>query len=169
MQTVVGHGRAGEGTLKYYAEKLVIGMEWKLPLSVVGTLVSMMEGFYSPMLWGFLSLFILDLISGIWKSKKLGVAITSKRLRSSVNKLGGYMVLITSLLIASKYETSLVPFVTCTYYYFMFTEFKSIIENVQEMGVRVPYFLKSKVSDKIDDIDPLGNTHDKKKEEGKDE
>jgi phage-related holin len=54
-------------------------------------------------------------------------------------------------------ETQFVPVVTLAYYYFIFTEFKSIIENVEEMGLKVPGFLKSKVDEQI----PKDDTEEK--------
>ncbi|MOA38125.1 Holin family protein [compost metagenome] len=56
------------------------------------------------------------------------------------------MFLITALIIASKYETAFVPVVKGVYIYFMLTEFKSIIENVEEMGVKVPQVIKTLIS-----------------------
>lgn len=151
MQYVYEKG--GEGSLKHYIEQLLLGFEWKMVLSVMGAAVAMLEGFYGELMWGFLALFVLDSITGIMKSKKNGVPITSKRLRGAVTKLGAYMVLITALIITSKFESSFVPIVTVTYYYYMFTELKSIVENVGEMGVHVPEFLRKKVEDKVTELD----------------
>ncbi len=153
MEHIQQHHQGGEGTLKHYIAQLANGFEWKIIFSICGTLVSYIEGFYGSLLWGFLGLFALDLISGICKSKKNGIPISSKKLRESVTKLGAYMVLITALIIASKFETSFVPIVTVTYYYFIFTELKSILENVEEMGVPIPPILRSKVLDKLEEID----------------
>jgi phage-related holin len=74
------------------------------------------------------------------------------------------MVLITALIVASKFENSFVPVVTVVYYYFIFTELKSIIENVEEMGVKVPSFLKGKVDFKLEEYDN-DESKDKKEED----
>jgi phage-related holin len=145
--------KAGVGTMRHYLEQLASGFEYKIVLSIIGAVIAKIEGFYGELVWGFLALFCLDLISGIWKSKKKGVPISSRRLRDSVNKLGAYMVLITSLIIASKYEQSFLPVVTVTYYYFIFTELKSIIENVEEMGVKIPSYLRGEVNSRVEDQD----------------
>ena len=49
------------------------------------------------------------------------------------------------------YEDSFALVVTGAYYYFMFTELKSILENVEEMGVNVPKFLSGKINFKIEE------------------
>jgi toxin secretion/phage lysis holin len=147
-----------EGTMGHYVMKAFEGFEWKILASVFGTVVAYIEGFYTELIWSFLALFTLDLITGIMKSKRNGIPISSKRLRDSVSKLGAYIILITALIIASKMETQFVPVVTLAYYYFIFTEFKSIIENVEEMGLKVPGFLKSKVDEQI----PQDSTEEEK-------
>ncbi len=139
------YNQGGEGLIRYYTAQLANGFEWKVIASIVGTTISIIEGFYGSILWAFLALFCFDLITGIMKSVKNGVPITSRRLRDSVVKLGSYMILITALIITSKFEKSFSPVVTTVYYYFIFTELKSIMENVGEMGVKVPGFLKETV------------------------
>lgn len=139
--------------LKHYIQQLIEGFSWKILVSLSGALITAIDGFYGVMIWGFLSLFTLDLITGIMKSKYNGIAITSRRLRDSVVKLGAYMVLITALIIAGKFESSFIPIVTVAYYYFIFTELKSIIENAEEMGVKVPLFIINKVNEKTDEYD----------------
>lgn len=151
--------KAGVGTMRHYLEELATGFQYKITLSVIGAVIAKLEGFYGQLLWGFLALFCLDLFSGIMKSKKNGIPISSRRLRDSVTKLGAYMVLITALIIAGKYEPSFEPVVTVTYWYFMFTELKSIIENAEEMGAKVPTFVKEKVLSK------LGESENKKEED----
>jgi toxin secretion/phage lysis holin len=155
--------KAGEGTVRHYLDQLATGFEYKIVFSLLGAIISVMGEFYGELVWGFLSLFSLDFLTGIWKSKKNGIPISSRRLRDSVTKLGAYMVLITALIIASKFENSFVPVVTVTYYYFIFTELKSIIENVEELGVPIPEFLKGKVAFKIQEYDK-DESKDKKEE-----
>ncbi|AYP68607.1 toxin secretion/lysis holin [Exiguobacterium phage vB_EalM-132] len=148
MTTTMKHG-GGDGSVKHYVGQIAVSYEWKLGLSVIGTIIAYIEGFYGSLVWVFLGLFLIDLVTGIMKSKHNGVPITSKRLRSSVNKLGAYMLLITALIITSKAEPAFMPIVTGAYYYFIFIEFKSIIENVEEMGVTIPEFIKSFVNNKL--------------------
>lgn len=144
--------KGGEGTVRYYASHLLVGFEWKIIASTGASILAMMEGFYTDLLWGFLALFMLDFVTGIMKSYKNGVPISSRRLRNSVTKLASYMVLITSLIIASRFETSLVPIVTCLYYFFIFTELKSIIENARAMGVPIPDILNSTIDAKLSEV-----------------
>lgn len=141
--------RGGDGSVKHYVGQMAVAYEWKLGLSAIGTIIAYVEGFYGSLVWAFLALFLIDLVTGIMKSKHNGIPITSKRLRSSVNKLGAYMLLITALIITSKAEPAFMPIVTGAYYYFLFVEFKSIIENVEEMGVTIPQFVKSFVNNKL--------------------
>jgi toxin secretion/phage lysis holin len=148
------HREDGGFNMKYYMHQLAVGFEWKAPLSVLSALISVFEGFYSEMVWGFLGLFILDTISGIMKARKLQQPVTSRRLRDSVTKLGAYMLAITALLIASRYEPTFVPMVTLAYYYFMYTELKSIFENVEAMGLKLPDALKRKTDSHLEELDP---------------
>jgi phage-related holin len=145
MKDIDMYQRGGEGLVKYYTAQLINGFEWKAIASIIGTVITVIEGFYGSILWAFLALFVLDLITGIMKSHRKGVPITSRRLRDSVVKLGSYMILITALIITGKYEQSFVAVTTTAYYYFIFTELKSIMENVGEMGVNIPAFLKADV------------------------
>lgn len=154
--------RGGEGTVRHYLGQLAHGFEWKVIFSFFGTVIAYVEGFYSNLLWGFLGLFVLDLITGVMKSRYNNVPITSKRLRESVVKLGAYMVLLTALIITSKHEPSFGAIVTSCYYYFMFTELKSVMENAREMGVKIPDLLNSRVNSKLSEND------DKKSEDKSD-
>lgn len=136
--------------LKHYLSTIADDFSSKIIISLFVTILTYVTGFYGAIIWGFLGIFMLDLLTGIMKSIYKGVKICSKRLRDSVVKLGSYMVLITSLIIASKFETSFAPVVTLAYYYFMFTELKSIVENVQEMGVKIPNFINNSIDDKLE-------------------
>lgn len=140
-------------SMRHYISQAMEGFGWKAVASVGGAVISALGHFYTPLVWGFLAMFLLDLASGILKSYKKGIPITSKRLRDSVSKLAGYMILITALIIASKYREAFVPVVSWSYYFFMFTEFKSIIENVQEMGVKVPKAAKKLVDSEVEEED----------------
>ncbi|QMV48632.1 holin [Bacillus phage vB_BsuM-Goe10] len=139
--------------MRYYFGQLFSDFHTKMILSSIGAIISVIENFYGEMVWGFLMLFVLDFITGIMKSKYKGVPISSKRLRSSVSKLGAYMILLTAVIVTSKYEASFVPIIALIYYWYMFTELKSIFENVGEMGIKLPNFLKVKVDQKLDEID----------------
>jgi toxin secretion/phage lysis holin len=141
---------SGEGSLKHYFIQIISGFEWKILSSIISTIITLIAGFYSPLIWGFLGLFSIDFITGIIKSLVKGVPISSKRLRNSVTKLLSYMLLITSLIIASHYEESFLPVVTCSYYYFMYTELRSIIENSKEIGVKIPAVLDEEINRRTD-------------------
>jgi phage-related holin len=165
--------RDGEGTVKHYLQQLTVGFEHKVTLSVFGVIISGITGFYGDLLWGFLALFVLDLISGILKAKKKGEKISSRRLRDSVTKLGAYMVLITALIITGRYQPEFQPVITGAYCYFMFTELKSIFENVEEMGLRLPSAVSFIIKSKIIQSDPgkaveAMDKEDKEKKEDKD-
>lgn len=163
MSYVEYREQGGEVTMRHYMVQWASGFEWKILLSMIGTVISVIQGFYGEIMWGFIALFLIDLTTGLLKSKYKGVPITSRKLRASVTKLGAYMLLITALIVTSRYEQSFLPIVTVTYYYFMFTELKSIFENVEEMGVKLPRSLFSKVNTFLDeDITEI-------KKEGKDD
>lgn len=148
MQYTILQEGGGEGTVKYYTAQLADGFQWKSILSMLCTFIYMMGDFYGKMLWWFLALVVLDSITGILKSKHKGIPISSRRLRQAVNKLCAYMVLLTSLIVTSKVEPAFTPVVTASYYYFCFTEMKSILENVEEMGVHLPEFISVLIKSK---------------------
>lgn len=163
--------RDGEGTVRHYLEQLIMGFEHKIVFSAVGTIISTLTGFYGDLVWGFIALFVLDLISGILKSRKNNIPISSRRLRDSVTKLAAYMVLITALIIAGHYEPEFQPVITGAYYYFMFTELKSIFENVEEMGLHLPSAMSFIIRAKIIQSDPgkvIEREDKEEKEEDKD-
>lgn len=157
--------------MKHYAAQLLEGYQWKVIVSVVGTAIGTIQGFYTDLIWLFLAMFIFDLLTGLGKSWKNGVPITSKRLRDSVLKLGSYMILVTAVIIASRYDDRFASVVSVVYWYFILTEFKSILENVEEMGVKVPGPLKSLINFRLkvyqkDDTKPTGR---RKKKDTKEE
>lgn len=139
--------------MRYYFGQLLTDFHTKMILSSIGAIISVIENFYGEMLWGFLTLFVLDFATGIMKSRANNIPISSKRLRSSVSKLGAYMILLTAVIVTSKYEASFAPIIALIYYWYMFTELKSILENVGEMGIPLPNFLKAKVDKKLEEID----------------
>lgn len=139
----------GDRTMKYYISQWADGFQWKLVASLIGTIITGLEGFYGHLLWGFLALFFIDLFTGLLKSWINKIPISSKRLRESVVKLLGYMSLLTAITILGYYNKDAVPLITYIYYFFMFTEFKSILENVREMGVKVPESVTSYINEKI--------------------
>ncbi|MNI29036.1 Holin family protein [compost metagenome] len=148
--------------MRHHLAHLVDGYAWKIPLSILGAVITAIEGFYGTLIWLFWFAFCMDLLTGILKSHKNHVPITSKRLRDSVYKLAGYMILITTLIVLSRYQAEVVPLVTWTYYFFIFTEIKSIFENVKEMGVNLPKFLKTFADGKLAELDEgRGSKEDK--------
>lgn len=154
MKPVATGEKGGESSMfKHYIAELSHGFWWKAILSSIGAFVATVNGFYGELVWGFLSLFCIDWITGVLKSLHNGIPFSSKRLRASVTKLGAYMLAITALIISSHYEPSFRSVVDVCYYYIIFTELKSILENVQELGVKLPTLVKKKVDDQLDDLD----------------
>lgn len=168
MEYTIGR-QSGGGDMRYYLGQLVADFRIKAVFSTILSIISVIENFYGEMLWGFLTLFVLDFITGIMKSKAKNIPISSRRLRSSVTKLGAYMILLTAVIVTSKFEPTFVPLIALLYYYYMFTEFKSILENVSELGLPQLNFLKKKVSKKLEEIEDMADTVDEitspKKEE----
>lgn len=143
--------------LHHYIMQLVENSFYKLILSVAFTVITFLKGFYGELMLGLAAFLVIDFITGVWRSISLGQKISSKRLRESVTKAGTYFLLVTTLIVASKIESTFLPFVTIAYYYCIFTEMKSILENLQELGLEIP----KAVNDKIESILPT-----KKKDEG---
>lgn len=150
--------------LSYYMEQLLKGSEYKFVLSVAFSIITLIEGFYGTLIWALLGFLAIDFVTGVWKSLNSGVKISSKRLRASVTKVGSYMLLITTLIIAGKVESTFIPLVTMAYYYCMFTEIKSILENLEGMGLKVP----GMVVEKLDGFMSTFNGTKKDDKEGKD-
>ena len=137
--------------MRHYIENAINGLEWKAVLSVIGAAIAAISDFYTPYLWGFLSLYALDFISGILKSKHKGIPLSSRRMRDSVTKLGAYMVLITALVVASYFQPDFKVVTAGMYVFFMATELKSIKENVEEMGIKLPGFVGKSIDEKLED------------------
>lgn len=144
----------GVKKVKHYLEQLADGFVWKVILSLIGLVICELEGFYTSLLWGFLGMFVLDFITGVLKSRKRGIAFSSRRLRDSVYKLAAYMVLLTAVICVGRSkgvpEASFSSLVPLLYYYYIFTEFKSILENVEALGVKVPGFISVRVDNSIE-------------------
>ena len=145
--------RLGGKSVRHYLSSILDGIEWKVVISAIGAAVAAIGDFYTPYLWGFLTLYVLDFFSGILKSKHKGIPISSRRMRDSVTKLAAYMVLITSIIIASSYQEDLAFMVPGLYVYFMVTELKSIKENVEEMGIKLPLFASKAIDRKLEEED----------------
>lgn len=131
--------------VSYYIDQLLKGSEYKFVLSIAFSIITLIEGFYGTLLWALFGFLAIDFITGIWKSLNSGTKISSKRLRASVTKVGSYMLLLTTLIIAGKVESTFIPLVTMAYYYCMFTEIKSILENLEGMGLKVPGMVVEKI------------------------
>lgn len=91
-----------------------------------------------------------DLVTGIWKAKKLGERIHSKKLGNTVTKVVMYfLVVICSHVLDT--ELLKVPFLPFTITqaaigFVSVTEFKSIMENISSiLGMDVLKYLRSKV------------------------
>jgi phage-related holin len=123
----------GGARMQHYLDQLVDDFFCKAVLSLIMTVFTLVDGFYGSMIWIFLGTFILDFITGVMKSMKKGIDFSSHRLRDSVFKLAAYMTLLTTLIITSKVEPSFTAIVTLAYYYYIFTESKSIMENAEEL------------------------------------
>lgn len=146
----------------HYLEKLSQGAEYKLILSMLFSIITFIEGFYGSMIWVLSAFIILDFISGIWKSIINGQRIISSKLRSSVTKVASYIILITALIIAGNLDPVFIPLVTVAYYYCIFTEFKSILENLEAMGLKVPSEIFDRVTSMIGKTSKDNSDNDKK-------
>lgn len=102
----------------------------------------------------FISMFImvfLDLITGIWKSRKLNIEIKSRWIRRTIEKLGCYAIVIIAVYIIEVYILRLDG------YYLnravtglvLLTEFKSLTEN---MAVISGNSVFSKIYAKVENI-----------------
>jgi len=152
--------------LSYYIEQLLKGSEYKFVLSVAFSIITLIEGFYGTLIWALIGFLAIDFITGVWKSLNIGVKISSKRLRESVTKVASYMLLITTLIIAGKVESTFIPLVTMAYYYCMFTEVKSILENLEAMGLKVPGMFTEKLENFMSALG-VGTKKDDKEDENK--
>ncbi|GEM48665.1 phage holin family protein [Deinococcus cellulosilyticus] len=119
------------------------GWTWKTVLS--GILLAVF-GPITPIHVSFLILLILDLITGIAASRKEGTYSSHTGKVKSITKLSGYAV---ALILAYQLEVSIkaTPFQAGADYtvgifllYLVFTEAKSIVENLRRLGMQVVLF-----------------------------
>jgi len=131
-------------------------------ITAFGTkLLMVMLTYFTPvkgMVHAVIALFVIDWITGIWKSRILKRSITSYRLRKSVQKGSGYIIAIISahILNESLLDGSLhLPQIVAGY--IGLTELTSILENLseitgknllREISIRVGDALRSKFLNK---------------------
>lgn len=122
-------------------------------LTEIGIKVSLMLlAYFSPVkviIHGVLALFIIDLLTGIWKSRMVKRRITSHRLRKSVFKLASYIVAIISAHVLNHSILGgglKLPEIIAAY--IGVTEIISILENLSEItGKDLMHQLATKVSE----------------------
>ena len=85
----------------------------------------------------------VDFITGIWKSKKKGIKITSFKMRNTVPKLIGYLLIIFLTFLIEKFiiTTDAFHLINVVCGYLVVFEFKSITENLEEITEQ-PIFTK---------------------------
>lgn len=93
---------------------------------------------------GLISIILIDLLTGIRKSNKLGIATLSRGLRNTVDKATTYFSLVVAVLVlinVTKFGDKGQDFLSFFYYSingllvaFCYIEFKSILENLIEIN-----------------------------------
>jgi phage-related holin len=109
------------------------------------------------------SLVIIDLITGIWASRKRGEVISSRRLRKSMPKIIGYLmaILVAIILQSPHLMGDLIPLVRCVATFLAFTETLSIFENISDItGIPLLKYFK-KIMRKKDVLNSLLDETDK--------
>lgn len=91
-----------------------------------------------------------DFVTGIWKSKKLGIKITSSGIRDSFTKMFLYLLGISlAFSIESGMKIDYFPWVKSVCFMIALTELKSILENADKiLGTPVFYALLKKLGSK---------------------
>lgn len=88
----------------------------------------------APLVHAVLALFVIDWMTGVWRSKKAGRILTSYRFRKSINKIAAYLLAIIAAHIT---DTNLLgdmlhlPEIVAAY--IGFTELTSIYENLSDI------------------------------------
>lgn len=98
-----------------------------------------------PLLGWMMALIIIDLITGIWAAYKRGEKITSKELRRTPIKLGGYLIAIIASAIIQLpiFIGDLIPVTRCVATFLAIIELKSIGENITSLtGVPIGNIIK---------------------------
>lgn len=100
--------------------------------SNVGGLAAFMISFFTPIFPAMIAagaLIGIDTLTGIMKSKKKGMPITSRKLSAVLTKMLLYQVLIISAHLSEVYMVAELPFVKLVLGAIALVEFKSILEN----------------------------------------
>lgn len=103
--------------------------------SNVGGLISFLISFFSPIFPAMIAVGVLigvDTVTGIMKSQKRKVPITSKKMSAVLTKMVLYQLLIISAHLCQVYLVTELPFVKLVLGAIALVEFKSILENASE-------------------------------------
>ena len=135
-------------------------------LSVLGAAIANLLGGWDKALEIMLIVIVIDYITGV------GAAIKTKTLRSSTGYEGilkkGSMFLI--VILAAQMDRIAGDgnvFRTCTAIFFTANDALSILENVGEMGVKLPHFMKDTLLKLRDENDVSSNADKKSKKSNK--
>ena len=81
-----------------------------------------------------MALVLIDLITGIWASRKQNIPITSSGLQRTIIKLGIYEVAIFLAFIAQQYLIKAIPVANIVSSFVGLTELTSCLENINIIG-----------------------------------
>lgn len=115
-----------------------------------------MLGIVSGIIFGLRNLFaallvliLIDLFTGIWRSKKEHAPITSKGLRTTVEKTLSYFVVVIACVLIDVFLMMPILVSTLVLGYISFVELYSICENITKVtGIDFIAFIKDKITKK---------------------
>jgi phage-related holin len=131
-------------------------------LKILTFFLSIVSGLITPILPAMLSLGVLvfaDLVTGIWKAKKIGEPITSKKMAGTIKKLTIYFLLLIcahqiDLTVFGMFPKLQRVMQLCAGFISM-REFKSLAENAGEiLGMPLWQYLREKLNIKNDNPTP---------------
>ena len=135
--------------LEYYLRRLIQHPEIKAGLSAVMLIVNQLFGSFTQPARILLILLLVDLILGIAKGIK-NKKLCSRKARGGIRKLFEYLIII---LLAYQLEQLVVEGLReLTLFWLCFTEMTSIIENLDELNMNIPPFIRRILENEKDKI-----------------
>ena len=135
--------------LHYYFNRIIEHPEAKAAFATVMLILSELFGDFSKAAQILVIVLVVDLILGIAKSIKRG-NLCSTKARAGIRKLFEYLIII---LLAYQLERLVVEGLReLVLFWLCFTEMTSIVENLEELGMNVPPFLRQVIEREKDNI-----------------
>jgi toxin secretion/phage lysis holin len=135
----------------FFSQKMLSGISAS---AILGSITFYMLGINPELVFILFVMAVFDTITGVLKSKKLGIPLTSAKAFAFPSKIVLYFISISAFRLAGRAATiayglpeeAVIGAATGVVLWLIGWEIKSIIENFDEMGMSIPQWIKDKLS-----------------------